>query len=56
MVARRKIFPPRHDSASDVSRFSPWLNTTLHTVAEIERYLPVMLPVGGSVLATARRP
>jgi SAM-dependent methyltransferase len=56
MVARRKIFPPRHDSASDVSRFSPWLNTTLHRVAEIERHLPVGLPVGGSVLATARRP
>ena len=55
MVARRKIFP-RHDSASDVSRFSPWLNTTLHTVAEIERHLRVPLPAGGSVLATARRP
>ena len=55
MVVRRK-FLPRHDFASDVSRFSPWLNTTLHTVAEIERHLPVRLPVGGSVLATARRP
>lgn len=56
MVARRKIFPPRRNSASDVSRFSPWLNATLHTVAEIERHLPMRLPVGGSVLATARRP
>jgi SAM-dependent methyltransferase len=56
MVARRKIFPPRHDSASDVSRFSPWLNAILHRVAEIERHLPMRLPAGGSVLATALRP
>ncbi len=56
MVARRKIFLPRRNFASDVSRFSPWLNATLHTVAEIERHLPVRLPVGGSVLATALRP
>ena len=55
MVARRKFFP-RRNSASDVSRFSPWLNATLHTVTEIERRLPVPLPAGGSVLATARRP
>ncbi|MFL5332568.1 MAG: class I SAM-dependent methyltransferase [Geminicoccaceae bacterium] len=55
MVAQRKL-RGRHDSASDVSRFSPWLDATLHAVTEVERRLPVGVPAGGSVLATATRP
>jgi SAM-dependent methyltransferase len=55
MVAQRKL-RGRHDSASDVSRFPPWLDATLHAVTEVERRLPVAVPAGGSVLATATRP
>ena len=54
MIAQRKL-RARHDSASDVSRFPPWLNASFHAVARLERGLPVRLPAGGSVLATARR-
>ena len=52
MVASRKL--RRHDSASDVAAFSPWLDATLHGVTRLER--PLRLPMGGSVLATAIRP
>lgn len=52
MVATRKL--RRHNSASDVAAFSPWLNATLHGVTRLERPLP--LPMGSSVLATAIRP
>jgi SAM-dependent methyltransferase len=55
MVAQRKL-RGRHDSASDVSRFPPLLDATLHAVTEVERRLPVAVPAGGSVLATATRP
>ena len=55
MVAQRKLFSS-HDSASDVARFPPRLDRMLHRVTEIERRLPVALPAGGSVLATATRP
>jgi len=44
------------DSSSDVAVFPPWLDATLHGVTEIERRLPLVLPAGGSVLATAERP
>ncbi len=44
------------DSSSDVALFPPWLDATLHGVTEIERRLPLVLPAGGSVLATAERP
>ncbi len=54
MIAQRKL-RRRHQSASDVTRFPPWLDASLHAVALLERRLPVPLPVGGSVLATARR-
>ena len=53
MVARRKLLG--RGERSDVAAFSPWLDTTLYTITEIERRLPVRLPAGGSVLATAIR-
>ena len=55
MVVQRKL-RTRHDSASDVAPFSPWLDAMLHGVTEVERRLPVAVPAGGSVLATAIRP
>jgi len=55
MVVQRKLLS-RHDAASDVAPLSPWLDTTLHAMTEIERRLPFSLPFGGSVLATAECP
>ena len=55
MIAQRKILA-RGDSVSDVAPFPPWLDATLHTIAKIERRLPIPLPFGGSVLAIAERP
>jgi SAM-dependent methyltransferase len=52
MVASRKL--RRHNSASDVAAFPPWLDATLHGVTRIEQPLP--MPMGSSVLATAIRP
>ena len=52
MVASRKL--SRHDAASDVAAFPPWLDATLHGVTRIERHMWV--PAGGSVLAIATRP
>ena len=55
MVTQRKLLL-RHDSASDVAPFPPWLDAMLHRVTEMERRLPFAMPAGGSVLATATRP
>ena len=55
MIVQRKLLT-RHDSASDVAPFPPWLDATLHGMTQIERRLPVPLPAGGSVLATAESP
>jgi SAM-dependent methyltransferase len=55
MVVQRKLLARAAD-ASDVAAFPPWLDATLHAMTEIERRLPVRLPAGGSVLATAERP
>jgi len=55
MVVQRKILA-RGDAASDVAVFPPWLDAMLHGMTEIERSLPVSLPAGGSVLATAEKP
>jgi len=55
MVLHRKLLSGA-DSSSDVAVFPPWLDATLHGVTEIERRLPLVLPAGGSVLATAERP
>jgi SAM-dependent methyltransferase len=52
MVASRKL--RRHDSASDVAAFPPWLDATLHGITRLERRLH--LPMGSSILATATRP
>jgi ubiquinone/menaquinone biosynthesis C-methylase UbiE len=53
MVARRKL--PARESRSDVATFSPWLDATFFAMTEIERRLPIRMPAGGSVLATAIR-
>ena len=55
MVVQRKL-RMRHDSASDVAAFPPWLDAMLYGVTEVERRLLVAVPAGGSVLATAIRP
>ncbi|MEJ0020531.1 MAG: class I SAM-dependent methyltransferase [Acetobacteraceae bacterium] len=53
MIAQRKL---RRTESSDVAPFPPWLDAILHGMTEIERRLPLSLPAGGSVLATAERP
>ena len=52
MVASRKL--RRHDAASDVAAFPPWLDATLHGVTRFERKL--RLPMGSSILASATSP
>ena len=56
MVVERKLLARGAEAASDVAAFSPWLDATLHAITAIERRLPVPLPAGGSVIATAIRP
>jgi len=56
MVVQRKLLARGAGAASDVAAFSPWLDATLHAITAIERRLPVPLPAGGSVIATAIRP
>jgi ubiquinone/menaquinone biosynthesis C-methylase UbiE len=53
MVMRRKLIARDAHAPSDVAPFSPWLNTTLHTVTALEQRLALPMPAGGSVLATA---
>lgn len=55
MIVQRKILA-RGDTVSDVARFPPWLDVTLHAITKFERRLPFLLPVGGSVLAIAEKP
>jgi SAM-dependent methyltransferase len=55
MVVQRKLLSRGAGAASDVAAFSPWLDATLHAITAVERRLPVPLPAGGSVLATAIR-
>ena len=55
MVVQRKLLARGAGAASDVAAFSPWLDATLHAITAVERRLPVPLPAGGSVLATAIR-
>jgi SAM-dependent methyltransferase len=55
MVVQRKLLA-RGESASDVAPFPPWLNAVLHGMIEAERALRLILPAGGSVMATAETP
>jgi len=55
MVVQRKLLSRGAGAASDVAAFSPWLDASLHAITAVERRLPVPLPAGGSVLATAIR-
>jgi len=56
MIVQRKLRARRHDSASDVATFPPWLDATFHAITEIERRSGLRLPAGGSILAIAERP
>jgi len=56
MVVQRKLLARGEEAASDVANFSPWLDTILFAVTDIERRLPGLFPAGGSILATATRP
>jgi len=55
MVLQRKLLA-RGEAQSDVAPFSPWLDASFHAITAAERRLPLPLPAGGSVLATATRP
>jgi len=56
MVVQRKLLARGDDAASDVAKFSPWLDAMLFAITDIERRLPGSLPAGGSILAIAMRP
>ena len=56
LVLQRKLIARGDNAASDVAPFSPWLDATLHAITVMERRLPLSLPAGSSVLATANRP
>ncbi|MSP04925.1 MAG: class I SAM-dependent methyltransferase [Acetobacteraceae bacterium] len=49
LVASRQL--RRHNAASDVAAFPPWLDATLYGVTQLDRKLH--LPMGSSILATA---
>jgi SAM-dependent methyltransferase len=55
MILRRKLFRRHQEAASDVAPISPWLNMTLYGVSALERWIPIPMPIGGSVMATAIR-
>ena len=44
------------ETVSDVAPFPPLVDATFHALTQLERHLPLPLPAGGSVLATARKP
>lgn len=54
MILQRKLLT-HGDSVSDVAPFPPWQDAILHGITELERRLPVPLPVGGSVMAVAEK-
>jgi SAM-dependent methyltransferase len=56
MVLRRKLIARDDHAVSDVAPFPPWLDSTLYAVTVLEQWLPVPMPAGGSVFATAVRP
>jgi SAM-dependent methyltransferase len=57
MVAHRKLRKGLSTNAqSDVEPFGPCLNSALYAITEIERFLHLAMPAGGSVLATALKP
>jgi ubiquinone/menaquinone biosynthesis C-methylase UbiE len=59
MALQRKILHRRPDAPSDVTRFPPWIDATLHAVSEAERWIAsrgLAMPGGGSVLLLATRP
>jgi SAM-dependent methyltransferase len=59
MALQRKVLHRNPDAPSDVTRFPPWIDKTLHTVSEAERRIGaagIPMPAGGSVLVIATRP
>ncbi len=58
MILQRKVLNRGNsgETVSDVAAFPPMIDATFHALTELERHLPVPLPAGGSVLATARKP
>ena len=58
MILQRKLLNRGNhgETVSDVAAFPPLVDATFHALTELERRLPVPLPAGGSVLATARKP
>lgn len=58
MILQRKVLARRNDgeTMSDVAAFPPIIDATFHALTELERYLDLKLPAGGSILATARKP
>ena len=58
MILQRKVLARRNDgeTMSDVAVFPPIIDAIFHALTELERYLGLKLPAGGSILATARKP
>jgi SAM-dependent methyltransferase len=57
ILQRRVLARDNHgQTKSDVAAFPPWIDATFHALTAIERRIPLPLPAGGSILATARKP
>jgi SAM-dependent methyltransferase len=59
MAIQRKVLQRKPDAPSDVTRFPPWIDRTLHAVSEAERRIVaagIPMPAGGSVIVVATRP
>lgn len=58
MILQRRVLARdnRGQTKSDVAAFPPWIDATFHALTALERRIPLPLPAGGSILATARKP
>jgi SAM-dependent methyltransferase len=59
MVVQRRVVRRAPDAPSDVQPYPPWLDASLGAVCQAEAALMragLRFPLGGSILATARRP
>jgi len=56
MIAERKLLARGPKAGSDVRPFHPVADALLFATTEVERRLPVPMPVGGSVMVVAHAP
>ncbi len=56
MIAERKLLARGPTAGSDVRPFHPWADALFFAATEVERRLPIPMPVGGSVMVVAHAP